>query len=47
MLSLVMCVHLFRWRNWPPYVTKSVNLVIITVSELDVVMVVVVVLMLL
>lgn len=35
-LSLLMCVHLLRWRKWPPYVTKNVSLVVITVSALDV-----------
>ncbi|CAM9276032.1 unnamed protein product, partial [Pylaiella littoralis] len=29
-LSLLMCVHLLRWRKWPPYVTKNVSLVVIT-----------------
>ncbi|CAM9736692.1 unnamed protein product, partial [Ectocarpus sp. 8 AP-2014] len=28
-LALGVCVHLFLWRNWPPYVTKNVDIVII------------------
>lgn len=31
-LALGVCVHLFVWRNWPPYVTKNVDIVIIMVS---------------
>lgn len=31
-LALFMCVHLVWCRKWPPYVTKNVNLVVITVS---------------
>eukprot|EP00903_Cladosiphon_okamuranus_P006656 g6499.t1 len=31
--ALLICVHLLRWRKWPPYVTKSPILVVIaTVS---------------
>lgn len=28
--ALLICMHLIRWRKWPPYVSKNVNLVIIT-----------------
>lgn len=31
--ALVVCVHLLLNRQWPPYVTKNVTLVIITVSH--------------
>ncbi|CAM9372968.1 unnamed protein product [Ectocarpus fasciculatus] len=27
--ALGVCVHLIRWRKWPPYVTKNVDMVII------------------
>ncbi|CAM9832099.1 unnamed protein product [Ectocarpus sp. 12 AP-2014] len=27
--ALGVCIHLFRWRKWPPYVTKNVDIVII------------------
>ncbi|CBJ31531.1 signal transducer, putative [Ectocarpus siliculosus] len=27
--ALGVCVHLLCWRNWPPYVTKNVDIVII------------------
>lgn len=30
-VALVVCVHLLLNRHWPPYVTKNVTLVIITV----------------
>lgn len=31
--ALLVCVHLLRWRKWPPYVTKSPGLVVVaTVS---------------
>ncbi|CAN0019425.1 unnamed protein product [Ectocarpus sp. 12 AP-2014] len=30
--ALGVCIHLFRWRKWPPYVTKNVDIVIIMVS---------------
>ncbi|CAN0136515.1 unnamed protein product, partial [Ectocarpus fasciculatus] len=30
--ALGVCVHLFVWRKWPPYVTKNVEIVIIMVS---------------
>lgn len=29
-LALLICVHLIRWRKWPPYVTKNVTLVVIS-----------------
>ncbi|CAM9451135.1 unnamed protein product, partial [Ectocarpus sp. 4 AP-2014] len=28
-VALGMCIHLIRWRKWPPYVTKNVDIVII------------------
>lgn len=31
--ALAVCVHLLVNRHWPPYVTKNVTLVIITVSS--------------
>ncbi|CAM9864575.1 unnamed protein product [Ectocarpus sp. 6 AP-2014] len=27
--ALGVCIHLIRWRKWPPYVTKNVDIVII------------------
>ncbi|CBJ31530.1 hypothetical protein Esi_0262_0022 [Ectocarpus siliculosus] len=27
--ALGVCVHLLIWRNWPPYVTKNVDIVIV------------------
>ncbi|CAM9247127.1 unnamed protein product [Ectocarpus sp. 4 AP-2014] len=27
--ALGVCVHLLSWRNWPPYVTKNVDIVIV------------------
>ncbi|CAM9864306.1 unnamed protein product [Ectocarpus sp. 6 AP-2014] len=30
--ALGVCIHLFRWRKWPPYVTKNVDIVIIMVE---------------
>ncbi|CAM9384392.1 unnamed protein product [Ectocarpus fasciculatus] len=27
--ALGVCIHLFAWRHWPPYVTKNVDIVII------------------
>ena len=27
-ISLLICVHLVRWRKWPPYITKNVDLVV-------------------
>lgn len=32
--ALVVCLHLFWNRKWPPYVTKNVTLVIITVRAM-------------
>ncbi|CAM9739286.1 unnamed protein product, partial [Ectocarpus fasciculatus] len=29
-VSLLVCVHLVRWRNWPPYIIKNVDIVIIS-----------------
>lgn len=26
--TFAICVHLIRWRKWPPYITKNVDLVI-------------------
>ena len=26
--ALLICVHLIRWRKWPPYITKNVDLVV-------------------
>lgn len=31
-VALLVCAHLLRWRKWPPYVTKNVDVVIISVS---------------
>lgn len=31
-VSLLVCVHLIRWRIWPPYVIKNVGIVIISVN---------------
>lgn len=31
--ALVVCGHLIWYRTWPPYVTKNVNLVVITVRQ--------------
>ena len=31
-IAVGICVHLLWWRRWPPYVTKNVNLVVISVS---------------
>lgn len=28
--ALLICVHLIQWRDWPPYVTKNVALVVIS-----------------
>lgn len=30
--ALGVCVHLLSWRNWPPYVTKNVDIVIVMVG---------------
>ncbi|CAM9296984.1 unnamed protein product, partial [Ectocarpus sp. 8 AP-2014] len=30
--ALGVCIHLFRWRKWPPYVTKNVDIVIVMVE---------------
>ena len=27
-IALLICVHLVRWRKWPPYITKNVDLVV-------------------
>ncbi|CAN0141568.1 unnamed protein product, partial [Ectocarpus sp. 4 AP-2014] len=29
-VALLVCAHLLRWRKWPPYVTKNVDVVIIS-----------------
>ncbi|CAM9480659.1 unnamed protein product, partial [Ascophyllum nodosum] len=29
-IAVGICVHLLWWRRWPPYVTKNVNLVVIS-----------------
>lgn len=31
-LALGICMHLIRWRKWPPYLTKNVDVVIIMVG---------------
>ena len=31
-VALAMCVHLLWCRKWPPYITKSVGLVVVSVS---------------
>eukprot|EP00903_Cladosiphon_okamuranus_P006660 g6502.t2 len=30
LVALVVCIHLVRWRKWPPYLTKNVDVVIIS-----------------
>lgn len=27
-VALIVCVHLVRWRKWPPYLTKNVDVVV-------------------
>ena len=31
--ALLVCAHLIWYRRWPPYVTKNVNIVVITVRQ--------------
>ncbi|CAN0260055.1 unnamed protein product, partial [Laminaria digitata] len=31
MAALLVCAHLIWYRRWPPYVTKNVNIVVITI----------------
>lgn len=26
--ALLVCAHLVRWRKWPPYLTKNVDVVV-------------------
>ncbi|CAB1110198.1 unnamed protein product [Ectocarpus sp. CCAP 1310/34] len=33
-VALLVCAHLLRWRKWPPYVTKNVDVVIISAARL-------------
>ncbi|CAM9438571.1 unnamed protein product [Choristocarpus tenellus] len=33
--TLLVCVHLAWCRNWPPYVTMNINLVVLTVSGME------------
>lgn len=33
LVALGVCVHLVKCRKWPPYLTKNVDVVIISVSQ--------------
>lgn len=31
-IALGVCVHLIKWRKWPPYLVKNVDIVILMAS---------------
>jgi len=34
-VALGVCVHLIKWRKWPPYLVKNVDIVILMASSVE------------